>query len=66
MIVKEFLKDLIGHYVIVHGEVEGTEFTVEGVLEKVNDNFIVLRVGKVRRYVMNAVIIQIIDFGGEK
>lgn len=64
MMIKDVLRDLIGYYVVVYCSTpEGNDFTVEGVLESINDDVFTLRAGRVRRHVSNVVVIQVIDFG---
>ena len=61
--VKGRLRGLVGHYVIISADSPSGELTVGGVLEEVSDGVIVLRQGRVRRFITNVVVVEVIDCG---
>ena len=60
----KWFRDLVGHYIVVHCQTnDGNDFTVEGILRRVGEDFFELQAGNVRRIVTNVIILQVADYG---
>ncbi len=62
--VLEVLRGLIGRFVwIVYESGSGVSYDIGGVLEKVEDEYLVIRRGRTRVVITNAVIVEVHDLG---